>query len=65
MRLHYNDGVMLSRWIAVDLDKLREKQEKNREQRLQFVKRWAEYVRDHDDEEWSRQANKVVDGQRR
>jgi hypothetical protein len=39
MRRRYSDGVMLSRWIPVDLDKLREKQEKNREQRLQFVKR--------------------------
>ena len=32
-------------------------------ERHEFVKRWAEYVRSHDDREWSRQQNVVVNSQ--
>lgn len=32
-------------------------------ERREFVKRWAEYVRSHDDREWSRQQNVVVNSQ--
>jgi hypothetical protein len=32
-------------------------------QRRAFIRRWAEYVRTHDDEEWSRQQNKLIDSQ--
>jgi hypothetical protein len=28
-----------------------------------LTKRWAEYVRTHDDEVWSRQQNKLIDAQ--
>ena len=28
-----------------------------------MIKRWAEYVRTHDDEEWSRQQNRLIDSQ--
>lgn len=38
-------------------------QRKNIEDRRAFIKRWAEYVRTHDDEEWSRQQNKLIDSQ--
>jgi len=31
--------------------------------RRAFIKRWAEYVRTHDDEEWSRQQNTLIDSQ--
>ncbi len=34
---------------------------KNRQQRLEFVKLWAKYVREHDDKEWSRQQNVIID----
>lgn len=37
--------------------------ERNRQQRLEFVKFWAEYVRTHPDEEWARQQKVVIDGQ--
>ncbi|MFB6283659.1 MAG: hypothetical protein ABEK59_06960 [Halobacteria archaeon] len=40
-----------------------EKQERNRRQRLDFVKWWAEYVKTHDDREWGRQVNRLVDEQ--
>ena len=35
----------------------------NTEQRRAMIKRWAEYVRTHDDEEWSRQQNRLIDSQ--
>ena len=38
-------------------------QRRNRERRRAMIKRWAEYVRAHDDEEWSRQQNKLIDSQ--
>lgn len=31
--------------------------------RHEFIRQWAEYVRTHDDEEWSRQQKKIVDSQ--
>lgn len=33
----------------------------NREDRLNFVEFWANYVRTHSDEEWSRQQNVLID----
>lgn len=44
-------------------DSLDEKHERNREQRLAFVRRWADYVRTHPDAEWKRQVNRVVEAQ--
>jgi hypothetical protein len=35
----------------------------NVEERRAFIKRWAEFVRTHDDEEWSRQQNRLIDSQ--
>jgi len=35
----------------------------NKEDRINFVKYWAEYVKTHADEEWSEQQNIVVDSQ--
>ena len=32
----------------------------NDRERLRFVTRWAEYVRSHDDREWSRQQNLII-----
>jgi hypothetical protein len=33
------------------------------QERRAFIKRWVEYVRTHEDEEWSRQQNKLIDSQ--
>jgi hypothetical protein len=44
-----------------ELEKLEEKRRKNREQRMEFVKKWAEYVRDNQDEDWSKQQKVVVE----
>lgn len=37
----------------------------NAEDRRAFVRRWAEYVKTHDDEEWARQQHKIVNSQLR
>ena len=38
-------------------------QRRNTEQRRAMIKRWAEFVRTHDDREWSRQQNRLIDSQ--
>lgn len=35
----------------------------NEEDRIEFIKFWAEYVKTHDDEEWSEQQNIIIDSQ--
>ena len=35
----------------------------NKENRMNFVEYWAEYVKTHSDEEWSRQQNILIDSQ--
>ncbi len=35
----------------------------NREDRMNFVEYWAEYVRTHPDKEWSRQQKVLIDSQ--
>ena len=42
-----------------------EDQRLNTEPRYAMIKRWAEYSRTHDDEEWSRQHNRLIDSQLR
>ena len=34
--------------------------EDNAKERLKFVKLWAEYVRTHDDQDWSAQQNIII-----
>lgn len=35
----------------------------NQEDRTNFVKYWANYVKTHSDKEWSRQQNIIINGQ--
>ena len=35
----------------------------NQEDRDNFIRFWAEYVRTHSDEEWSKQQNVLIDSQ--
>ena len=44
-------------------DEFERSHRQNVQERRAFIKRWAEYVRTHDDEEWSRQQNKLIDSQ--
>jgi hypothetical protein len=46
-------------------NELDERQRRNAEERQAFIKQWAEYVRTHDDAEWSRQQNKLINSQLR
>jgi hypothetical protein len=50
-------------WSRLSSDEFERSQRQNAEERRAFIKRWAEYVRTHDDEEWSRQQNKLIDSQ--
>lgn len=45
------------------LDTLREKHERNRERRIQAVKRWAEYIQETPIETWGPQQNVLVNAQ--
>ncbi|MEA5388956.1 hypothetical protein VB773_05090 [Haloarculaceae archaeon H-GB2-1] len=40
-----------------------EKHARNREERLRQIRDWAAYVRTHDDEDWGRQVNTLVNSQ--
>jgi hypothetical protein len=48
---------------ADDIDALDAKHERNREQRIKAVKRWAEYIKENPPEVWGPQQNKVVNSQ--
>lgn len=47
----------------MNLKKLEEKKELNKKQRRNFVKMWARYVKEHPDEEWSKQQNTIINSQ--
>mgnify|MGYP000097272047 CR=1 FL=1 len=44
-------------------ESLTEKHERNREQRITQIKRWAEYISSTPAEEWGPQLNSLVDSQ--
>lgn len=44
-------------------EELEKRQRRNAEQRREFIKQWATFVRTHDDAEWSRQQNTLIDSQ--
>lgn len=35
----------------------------NKEDRINFIKFWVEYIKTHSDKEWSKQQNLVIDSQ--
>ena len=49
--------------IKIDLEELEKFKVKNAEERLKFIDFWANYIKTHKDEEWSRQQKIVVDSQ--
>jgi len=40
--------------------KIKEFVESNKKQRMDFVELWAEYVKTHDDKDWSSQQAKII-----
>lgn len=49
--------------VKVDLKEMRNFKKENAKERLEFIKYWAEYIRKHKDEEWSRQQNMLINSQ--
>ncbi|MFP9193853.1 hypothetical protein ACLI4Q_19780 [Natrialbaceae archaeon A-CW1-1] len=47
----------------VNSQEFEDDQRRNMEQRRAMIKRWAEYIRTHDDDEWSRQQNRLINSQ--
>lgn len=45
------------------LKKAKSDKEKNKIERLEFVKFWANYVKTHSDKKWSKQQKIVIDSQ--
>lgn len=56
----FEDSATTDAELRAQLDR---EHERNRKQRLEFVKFWADYVRTHPDEEWARQQKTLIDGQ--
>lgn len=52
-----------SKQSMTDSPDLDEKHARNREERLRFIREWAEYVRTHPDDVWGEQVNALVDSQ--
>jgi hypothetical protein len=46
-----------------DREALAAKHERNREQRLEGVKRWVEYIREQPPEVWGAEQNRLIDSQ--
>lgn len=46
-----------------ELDSLASKHARNREQRLEAIKRWVRYVQANPPEQWGREQNKLVNSQ--
>ena len=42
---------------------LEAKRDRNRQQRLEGIKRWVKYIETHDPSEWGDQQNRLVDSQ--
>lgn len=47
----------------VDSEGRETKHGRNRRQRYEFIKQWAEYVRTHPDEQWGEQVNTLINSQ--
>lgn len=62
-----NSKRTLENWVLknhmLSSDEFKDHHRRNIEQRRAFIKQWAEYVRTHDDAEWSRQQNTLINSQ--
>ncbi len=55
----------------MEKEKIKEKSHKiflkpgknNQEDRINFIKFWANYIKDHKDKEWSKQQNLIINAQ--
>ena len=49
--------------VNIDLKKLKSDKERNFKERLAFVKYWANYIKTHSGENWSKQQKMLIDSQ--
>jgi hypothetical protein len=49
--------------MKIDLKEMKEFKRKNAEERLDFVRYWANYIKTHSDKEWSKQQNVLINSQ--
>jgi len=49
--------------MKINLEELEKEKEKNFKERLKFIEYWVEYMKNHTDEEWSKQQNILIDSQ--
>ncbi len=49
--------------VNVDLNELEDFKKRNFEERLWFIDFWANYIKEHSDEEWSKQQNVLINSQ--
>jgi len=49
--------------VKVNLEELKKFKIKNAEERLEFIDFWANYIKTHSDEDWSKQQNILIDSQ--
>ena len=49
--------------MKINFEELKKERKKNFEERLWFLKFWAEYIKSHSDEEWSSQQKVLIDSQ--
>lgn len=49
--------------VNVDMKEMKKFKEENAKDRLAFIDFWANYVRTHTDEEWSKQQNILINSQ--
>ena len=49
--------------MKINIKEIDEEIERNFKERLKFIKFWADYVKTHDDEDWSEQQNMIINSQ--
>ncbi len=49
--------------MKIDFEELKKERKKNFEERLWFLKFWAEYIKSHSDEDWSSQQKVLINSQ--
>ncbi len=49
--------------MKIDLKELEKEKEKNFKERLKFISYWVKFIKEHPDEEWSRQQNIIINSQ--
>ena len=49
--------------VKIDLEELKIEKQKNFKERIWFIEYWVEYIKTHNDEEWSAQQNVLINSQ--